>query len=459
MKTRTGIFDKRIPTIIGIVILIGGLVAGILLVGKPQSLLTKAGPTSVPKNVKVSNKRAESVTISWTTDVPVTGLLKYSDNPSNLSLPGADTRDQVSGTAGVFTTHYVVLTNLNPDKTYYFEIVGGSASYNDNDKPYQVRTGAKTSLGAEDLISGKIISNEGQGIDGVVVYVEVDGGETLSALTENGGVWQLDLGQIRDIKDQVLAYNRQDQQVSIFIQGGVMGTATALTNTANDSPVKDIVIGTNVNLVEENSKITQSEQTSSGSVPMSDFDGGFGELTNLMDPPEAEELLNPMVDGESIATTSPEFRGKLTPGTSLKITVNSQVEQSTSVVVGEDGVWTWTPPIELEIGEHTITIEYEGSLGITQTLVRTFYVLAAEEAIGLPAFTATPSATPTVVEATPTASPSAIPTVAEASGSSMPSTESGVPVAGVLTSTYWLLIVGLGLFLAGQNLKRWIQTN
>jgi len=82
-------------------------------------------------------------------------------------------------------------------------------------------------------------------------------------------------------------------------------------------------------------------------------------------------------------------------------------------------------------------------------------VLAAEDVGGIPSFTATGSATPTT---TPTTSPSATPTVIEASGSSMPSTESGVPEAGVLTSTYWLLIVGLGLFLTGQNLKKWIRT-
>lgn len=448
MKKKADIFSKRIPTILGVIILIGGLVSGILLVGKPQSLLTKAGPTSVPKNVKISNKGGESVAVSWTTDVPVTGLLKYSDNPSNLSLPGADIRDQASGEAGIFTTHYVVLTNLGVNKTYYFEILAGSTSYDDSTKPYQVRTGVGTGVGEKDIVSGKIVTAAGQGIEGAIVYMEIDGGETMSSLTKNGGVWQLNLGAAKNDKGQTLVYDKQNQQISLFVQGGALGTATALTNTANDSPVQDIVIGTNVNLVESVVPI-------SGVTNDLTDGGGFGDLA------DSEEIINPVIDGEKIATSSPEFMGKLPAGTSIKVTVNSQVEQSASVTADEDGVWTWTPPMDLEPGEHTVSIEYEDENGILQMITRSFIVLAAEDVGGTPAFTATGSATP-ISTPTPTVSPSttpsATPTVVEASGSSMPSTESGVPEAGVLTSTYWLLIVGLGLFLTGQNLKKWIRT-
>lgn len=444
MKKRADIFNKRIPTILGVIILIGGLVSGILLVGKPQGLLTKAGPTSVPKNVKISNKGGESITVSWTTDVPVTGLLKYSDNPSNLSLPGADIRDQVSGEVGVFTTHYVVLTNLSVNKTYYFEILAGSISYDDNTKPYQIRTGSGIGVGEKDIISGKIVTAAGQGIEGTIVYIEIDGGETMSTLTKSGGVWQLNLGAVKNDKGQALVYDKQNQQLSLFIQGGSLGTATALTNTANDSPVKDIVIGTNVNLVESVVPV--------GGITNNLTDGGgFGDLA------DSEEIINPVIDGEKIATSSPEFMGKLPAGTNIKVTVNSQVEQSANITTNENGVWTWTPPMDLEPGEHTVSIEYEDENGILQMIARSFIVMAAENVGGTPAFTATGSATPTTTP-TPTISPTTTPTVIEATGSSMPSTESGVPEAGVLTSTYWLLIVGLGLFLTGQNLKKWIRT-
>lgn len=73
---------KKIPTALGVLILLGGLVAGVVLVNSRQGLLTKAGPTEAPKNVKISDKGANTFTVSWTTDTPVTGYLNYSENPA-----------------------------------------------------------------------------------------------------------------------------------------------------------------------------------------------------------------------------------------------------------------------------------------------------------------------------------------------------------------------------------------
>ena len=137
---KNNIFSKRIPTIFGLLILIGGLIAGILLVSQRQGLTTQAGPTAQPKNVRIANIGSGGYTVSWTSDVPVTGFLKYSDNPTRLTLPAGDTRDQISGTTNQYTTHYVDVTGLSADKTYYFEIGSGSQTYNDGGRPYQVRT-------------------------------------------------------------------------------------------------------------------------------------------------------------------------------------------------------------------------------------------------------------------------------------------------------------------------------
>ena len=86
-----------------------------------------------------------------------------------------------------------------------------------------------------------------------------------------------------------------------------------------------------------------------------------------------------------------------------------------------------------------MTVEYTDEKGILQKITRMFTVLAAGEADGLPAFTATPAAT---------ISPTKI-----ATRSSMPATESGILDVGVLTPTYVLSIVGLGLFVFGFLLR------
>jgi hypothetical protein len=53
---KNDVLKKRIPTLVGIVILVIGLIAGVFLVGQQQLLGTKAGPTAVPRNVKIVNR-------------------------------------------------------------------------------------------------------------------------------------------------------------------------------------------------------------------------------------------------------------------------------------------------------------------------------------------------------------------------------------------------------------------
>lgn len=467
------LLSKRIPTVLGLVLLAGGLISGVFLVGKTQLLSVNAGPTAVPRNVRMVNAGANSITITWTTDSPVVGFVKYSDNPGKLTLTGGDTRDQRSGSSGSFTTHYVEVVGLSANKNYYFEVGSGGAVYDDGGKPYQSKTTALGISPNEDMISGKVLSPSGLGAGGVIVYVEMDGSETLAALTKDDGAWRLPLSAARDKQGGVLSYDAENMQLTIFAQGGNVGTATALTNTNNDSPVPDITLGKTHNF------IVGFEMDSSENDQPVDDTKGFSTLVNnegsetLENSPEATlsvKLINPEFNGESIATTNPEIKGDAPAGTVLIITVNSQEQQVGSVTAGESGKWSYTPPAGLEPGNHTITIEYQDQNGILQKLTRHFVVIAADNANGLPAFTATPSATPEVsptTSPTPTVTVSPSPNIAvspstepttNSGETSEPATSSGLPNVGVLTPTYTLLISGLGLFLGGLLWKRKIDS-
>jgi len=270
--------------------------------------------------------------------------------------------------------------------------------------------------------------------------VDMGGGETLSALTKTNGDWRLDLAKVRDKTGKALSYDKVKQNLSIFVQGGTAGTAMALTNTGKDTPVPVIMMGKTSNFIGDEGTAGVLSGVGAGAGGEA---GGFGTLADQVSQvvAETEELLNPKTEGERIATSSPEFRGKLPVGTEVKITVNSLLEQVETVVTDEDGEWSWTPPEELEAGEHTVEIEYTDAGGILQTITRSFTVLAAgdEESLGLPSLVATPSATVTP---------------ATESGSTMPATQSGVDEPGVVSSTIWLLVVGAGMFTAGRWGKR-----
>ena len=169
-----GIMNKRIPTAVGLLILIAGLVAGVILVNSRTSFQSKAGPTESPKNIKISNRGAGGFSISWSTDIPMTGYIKYSEDVAKVNTPAGDVRDQISGTSQSYTNHYVNVSGLGANKTYYFLIGSGSQIYNDTGKPYQVRTLAATTSPAENVISGKIINTDSSPVNGAIVFVDID---------------------------------------------------------------------------------------------------------------------------------------------------------------------------------------------------------------------------------------------------------------------------------------------
>ncbi|OGD72784.1 hypothetical protein A3K29_01395 [Candidatus Collierbacteria bacterium RIFOXYB2_FULL_46_14] len=436
--------SKRIPTMLGIFILIAGLVAGVILVNTRQGLESKAGPSESPKNLKISNLNATTFSVSWTTDTPLTGLTKYSQDPAKIVTPAGDVRDQISGTSQSYNSHTVNVSGLAASTTYYFLIVSGSGTYDDNGKPFSVRTTAQAIAPPEDIIFGKVVRDTGDPVSGSIVFVEAEGGQALSTITKTDGTWRLNLASSRDEGGNVLTYDPEKTLLSIFVRAGNTGTATALTDTSKAKPVPDIVLGKNQSFSDTGQLIAGLE----GATPSAQTGAGFQLeaniliLTEQLEATSSVKILNPATNGEIIATDKPELRGKAPAGSVVKLTLQS-VEQVQVVQASSDGVWTWTPPLKLDPGLHTLTVEYTDSVNQVQKLVRTFTVMLSNQ----PAFTATPSATPTgLIGISPTPA------------TSMPDTSSeDLTDAGGLTTTLGFAILGILMLLIGSVSKKWTK--
>ncbi|KKT50617.1 MAG: Large repetitive protein [Candidatus Collierbacteria bacterium GW2011_GWB1_44_197] len=440
--------SKRIPTLLGVFILIAGLVAGVILVNKKTGFESKAGPSESPKNLKISNLSATTFSVSWSTDIPLTGLIKFSEDPVKITTPGGDVRDQISGTSQSYNNHTVNISGLSASKTYYFLVVSGSGTFDDNGKPFQVRTATQAIAPPEDIIFGKVVRDTGDPVNGGIVFLEAEGGQTLSTITQTDGTWRLNLANSRDKDGKILTYDPEKTLLSIFVQAGNTGTATALTDTSKDQPVPDIVMGKNQSFVDTGRLLSGIED-----IPPVQTGEGFQlevsqlTLSDQLEATSSVKILNPATNGEIIATDKPELRGKAPAGTVIKLTLNS-VEMTQVVQADNDGNWKWTPPQKLDPGQHTLTVEFTDSANQIQRIVRTFTVLLSN----LPAFTATPSATPTgLIGISPT--PTAV-TLTPA----MPATQSAVLVpSGELTTTFGLALLGILMLLIGSLSKKWLK--
>lgn len=435
---------RRIPTIIGLLILIIGIAVSVFLINKSTHWFTRAAPEITPKQVKFTNITNNSFTVSWVTDEATSGFIKYGTT-TKLDQVARDDRDEMRGETGNFITHHVTLQNLNPSTAYQFKIGSGGVSYDNNGQNYQVTTALRltTPLPPSDVAYGTVNNQAGSPAEGAIVYLSLPGAISQSSLVKASGNWVIPLNLARS--EDLSSYVQYDKQVTIeeiLIQAGNQGTATAVATTKNDSPVPTITLGESHDFrtVAPPKEETEEEMSSSkftfeemGSPAPATLSSVEVTITN----PHSEEEVN---------TQKPEIKGTGPAGKVLEITVESPAYSDT-IVVSADGGWNWTPPANLEPGEHSITITYEDEEGQEETLSQTFVVLAAATS-DLPALTATPSGTATPSPtASPTASPS--PSASPSGRVSMPSTEAGVPDSGYLTPTFLIFIMGLVLITFG----------
>lgn len=421
--------ELTIPTILGILTIIGGLIGGVVLLNKPLRNLIGASPEETPKEAKITNISDTSFVVSWVTDKSTSGYVQY-----NGGLVVSDDRDQQRGEIGNYFTHLVTIKALKPDTSYSFKIGSGKSLYDNSGKSYQITTATTVSqVPAADVAYGQVSTASGDPVEGAIVYLSLPGAVPQATLTKPSGSWVIPMAIARSADlTSYAAYDREKDKVEITVQAGALGTSVINTTTGITKPVANIILGEN----------------RSGETPTATPVAGskFSQGTLATDTGETLIILTPK-SGEKVNSQKPEIMGKAPAGSEVTIKVESSRVFTETLTASENGDWTYSVPENLDPGVHTITVTSIID-GVTKTIKKSFTVEAAGIS-NAPARVATPSATlvPTP-KATPKPSPTIAPRVA------YPSTESGTPQSGSLTPTLILLILGAGLVLAGATSYR-----
>lgn len=437
----------KIPTLLGLIVLVGGLIGGIIIINSRQQVVTKAAASPTPQGVALSNITARSFTVSWTTSVPATGFIKLMPQDKKAEKIILDDRDRDKGYQNKRTVHYVIVDSLTPSETYKFVIGGDSGQFDQNGSPFSVKTVPTLSSAPQsDIASGVILSENGQAAEGIIVYIQIPGGQLASALSGSGGRWAAPLSAIRaENGDSWLNYDLSATIYAIEADGGPTGTAEAILTTAIDKPVPPLKLGNSYDfrqgkepmLNEDSKQVPSSEKPFSaenGANSLFDF-SSLGPVTPLN---EGITLDNPKNEGEVIYTDKPEFFGSGPAGSSVEVVIESSNTITGETEVDSNGKWSFPATANLTDGNHTITLEWTDTSGIVRGLKRSFVVNAAS---GRPAYVSTPSATPTSKSKSPT------PTVPPKK--SVPPASSGTPKSGGLTETVIMFMIGLTLVATG----------
>lgn len=497
---------KQIPTILGLLILIASLTAGVLFFGSGTGVFApRAAPETTPKNIKVTNVTDKSFAISFYTDEATPGFVQYGDSAANTKQQSSDDRDQLSGVVKSYKLHHITVRGLEAGKDYYYKLGTGSNTFDKDGQAYIVKTAIKPTVSpiSNQTIYGVVNLSAGTPAEGAIVYLYNDKMGVLSTLVKESGSFGLSLSNAFTPDGAAYAQLQETDPLQIKVQGIEVNLLSTWQGTiAESQPVPDIILG-------EKSSISSTDESSESAVIDKDelLKGTETEIDQV-DPLDVEEaslsaekpatesvqqnpsllggesseMLSPSserlidlsaaVEGQdasqiTVKTEQPQIKATLPANTMVKIEIHSDALIEQTLQTDENGELILD--IEslgknLEPGEHSATYTYiDPNTGEEVSKIYHFTVLAdttdsgsTTEVERLAMATATPtsaipygsgnpylpSPSPSTV-VTPTISSAPTPTATVSSRSAVIATSSGVYNSGSVENTFLLIIAGI----------------
>lgn len=379
-------WDKRIPTLFGILLITLGVGITTFLVNQGVLFKSNASLTDQPQNVRITNITGSSFSVSYETESKIIGSLNYGETQT-LGKSALDDRDQQTGNLTSYNIHTITVRNLNPQKKYFFSITSGQETYINNSQPFEVTTGQNLSESPpnQDPISGKILLPNGSPPKEAILYVTADNSQVISTLVKSDGSYILPLNSLR-ANDLSSYYNFPlNGNVKMLIFGDLL-TSNVLVSLNQTRPIPTIML----------SKDYDFRQSQS---PVSALPGGSENFPSFTSTSSAVQILIPKKD-QTLTDQQPLFKGTSAPDQSVKIIIHSDQAIQTTVKADQNGNWSYRPTSTLSPGTHTITIQAMDTSGILKTITQSFVVYASGQQINPPP-SGTPTPTPTKVP-TPT---------------------------------------------------------
>ncbi|MDD2224649.1 MAG: Ig-like domain-containing protein [Candidatus Shapirobacteria bacterium] len=412
--------EKKIPTILGLIILISGVFVGIFMTNKKTGFISKASNSCKPKNSQITNITSNAASISFITES--TCLSSLSINNQTIENEAVVSVDQKS------KIHYFDINNLNVDTEYNFSFIIDGTIYKESSYKFKTAINPSGPIPSSNLAWGRVFTPEIKAAKKVIIFVNIPGASPLSALATSLGNWNISLANSFNESKTGRFIPTLNTSEEIIVIDQENQTTQITGNTSNNDPTPDIILGQNQF---SSSTVTYDTKTDIGSL---------SSITPVSDSKELD-ILNPK-ENESISTQKPDFFGTGPVNSTVKIEIHSPTVYNGEVIVNSDGSWNWSPPSDLEPGEHTIIAKVVIN-GIEKVVSKTFTVLATDGNLSYsaspsattsiptptltPTKTSTPTETPIILTPTLTSTPAEAPITSVSTSSSMPKTGNTTP--------------------------------
>lgn len=420
--------EIRIPTLLGLILLVIGLGSAIFLIENFGALYSEAAASTIPQEITVVNVTDTGFSVSWMTQAPTTGALIYKNRVIlEQTRTATDVRDKNSLPQLRFT-HFITISGLKPNTSYEVTLISGNNQYPDLAPTVSTLTPLPPPSLVSDPVFGTLVDAYNNPVPEALVYVSFDGSQTLSALVDNAGNWMIPLSLLRSQEgNRYYEPSKKEQEHLFFVNKD--GRSTVTTTIENDSPVPTIRLGESYDFTRATSKknrgliIAQAQP----------FLGNSGTANTPF------QVTYP-TKGAGIPSDKPAFKGTGAPGKLVHITLSASKKLITAdTTISTNGLWSWTPTEALAAGKYTaIVTSYTAKNAPVATSVSFIVLKSGTSVLGdaTPSASLTPSPTATASPIT-SASPSASLSPSPTASASIP------PVTGTSGPTYSLFMLGL----------------
>lgn len=354
----------------------------ILTASNPTETITESFNVIVHKqefDVRLTNVTDKQFTISWASRIEESGYIFYGTDQSNSeNWPKID---DDRGSDIIDDIHHITVTKLSSETTYYFKIVSGTITDDNDGQYFSVTTSPHLFPNIGHNIcqpSGYIYTDETKNelaFDSIVYInfsgeTEAQNSDIWSVLyhSENQ-LWELNLSNLKT-KDHTEFYDYTCgvSQLFIEVQGGNSGTFQ-MNTTAVDNQLEDIIL--------DQIHTIHVQETENGFIlPSTDIEvfHGSNRTFNIV-PASCFEITDVMVDKQSVGAVDQYTFTNITRAHSIaasfsrktySITTSSDedgtISPSATVLCGEDKKILITPSQCYDVLEVTVNAQPVGSL-------------------------------------------------------------------------------------------------
>lgn len=230
--------NYTIPTLLGVVSITVGTIAGVLLVQVNQETVLRASLATIPQDVRVTNITDKSFGVSWITSQNTTSQVKWSDGSSGQLI-----------TEKVLTpkqTHLVNIEGLEPNSEYSFTIVQRGTEYDNNGLPWSAKTAPEAPLSnVTTTISGVVFTPNNQPVANALVYINSGDTTPQSTQTSLNGSWFVPLSKVRtsDLKSYINTQKLADTTMDVLVISSDSKIAAAKISPDVANPLPAMILG------------------------------------------------------------------------------------------------------------------------------------------------------------------------------------------------------------------------